>query len=143
MPFAGKHDFRDIRTGQWRRARTYEKNRHFVVDTLSKGMASFMFKTMDGMAEKANDFADELVQYAQEHAPWEDQTGDARNGLQSAVLVENGELSIDLYHTVEYGIWLEIRWGAKYAIILPTIEQLGPKLFDKMEGLIGDIVYYE
>lgn len=142
MPFSGRHDFRDDRTGQWRRARTFEKNQHFVVDTLSKGLASFCFKTMDAIADYANEFADELVDYAKEHAPWEDRSGEARAGLNTAVLVDNGELSIDLYHTVSYGIWLEIRWGAKFAIIIPTIEQMGPKLFEKMNGMIGDIIYY-
>src|SRR4051812_45599046 len=56
--------FRDQRSGQWRSARHYERNRHFKVDTLSKGLASFVFKSMDDWADRANDFADELRQYA-------------------------------------------------------------------------------
>ena len=135
-------NFRDLRTGQWRHARAYEKNRHFTIDTLSRGLASFVFKNMDQMAIYANDLADEILTYAQNNAPWQDQTGDARSGLETAVLVENGSLSIDLYHTVDYGIWLEIRWGGKYAIIIPTVEQLGPKLFRKMNNMFEEIKYY-
>lgn len=142
MPLSnGRIAFRDTRTGRWRRAAHYEKNRFFTIDTLSRGLANFTFKTMDGMAEIANDFADELVQYAVENAPWEDQTGDARAGLQAAVYIENGQIQIDLFHTVEYGIWLEVRWGGRYAIIIPTIEHMGPKLLDKMNNMISEIWY--
>lgn len=143
MPFNDRANFRDLRTGQWRKARPYEKNRHFRIDTLSRGLASFVFKTMDSMADKANEFADELVQYAKDNAPWEDRSGDARAGLDSAVTASNGELEIDLYHTVDYGIWLEVRWGGRYAIIIPTIERMGPKLYARMNGILGDIIYYE
>lgn len=134
--------FRDDRSGQWRSARHYERNKHFKVDTLSKGLASFVFKTMDRWAEVANDFADELRQYAHDNAPWNDITGDARAGLETAALVYNGGLQVDLYHTVEYGIWLEVCLAGKYAIIIPSIETMGNRLFDKMEHTLSEIVYY-
>jgi hypothetical protein len=139
----GQGRFRDNRTGRWRKPLAWEKNRFFQVDTLSKGLANFAFKSANGMAEIANDFADDLVAYAQRNAPWNDRTNDAREGLQSAVTLYNDSLEIDLYHTVEYGIWLEVRWGGKYAIIIPTIETMGPKLFDGMNNLFGEIIYYE
>jgi len=143
MAFGDRVNFRDNRSGRFRKALPYEKNRFYKIDTLSKGMASFMFKSADGMAEIANDFADALVKYAQNNAPWKDRTTDARLGLQSAVTLENNSLEIDLYHTVEYGVWLEVRWGGKYAIILPTIETMGPRLFKAMNNIFGEIIYYE
>lgn len=135
--------FRDTRTGQWKKARHWEKNRFYKIDTLSRGMASFVFKTMDEFAENANDFADVLVEYAQANAPWTDRTGAAREGLSAAVLIENGNLIIDLFHTVEYGIWLEVRWGGKFAIIIPTIETMGPRLYNLMNNGLGEIIYYK
>lgn len=135
--------FRDQRTGRWRRPLPYEKNKFFTIDTLSRGLASFAFKSMDRMGEVSNDFADELVDYARSHAPWNDRTGDARLGLESAVLLTDDSLLVELYHTVEYGIWLEVRWGGRYAIIIPTIETLGPRIFERMQGMFGDIIYYD
>jgi hypothetical protein len=51
-------------------------------------------------------------------------------------------MTLTLQHTVEYGIWLEIRWGGRYAIIVPTIEQLGPEIYEEMRGMCGEIIYY-
>lgn len=139
MPYNDR--FRDERSGRFRRPHAPEKNKYFRVDTLSRGIANFAFKTSNGMAGIANDFADELVNYAQRNAPWNDRTGDAREGLQSAVTLYNESLEIELYHTISYGLWLEIRWGGRYAIIIPTVESLGPHLLAKMDGLLGEIQY--
>jgi hypothetical protein len=106
-------------------------------------IAQFAFKTEERMAEIAQDFAGELLAYAVENAPWEDQTGDARAGLSSEAYADNNHIGVDLFHTVEYGIFLELRWGAKYAIILPTVEKMGSKLLNMMEGICSEIIYYD
>jgi hypothetical protein len=136
-------DFRDIRTGRYRKAAHFEKNKYFKIDTLTRGIASFVFKTLDHMTVPVEDFANDLVTYARDNAPWQDRTGDARAGLIADVTIDNEELIIDLTHTVDYGIWLEIRWGGKYAIIIPTVETVGPRIFDHMQGMLGDIIYYD
>lgn len=135
--------FKDTRTGRFRKAAPYEKNKYFTIDTLSRGIANFAFKTANSFAHEANGFADHLVEYARANAPWTDQTGDARSGLQSGVTLDNESLEIELYHTVEYGIWLEVRWGGKYAIIIPTVEAIGPQLLAKFDNTLSEIVYYE
>lgn len=135
--------FRDLRSGRWRSGSFAERNPHFKVDTLSQGIANFVFKTADRYSEHAQEFAQDLVDYAKQNAPWNDRTGDARAGLNAEVVSDNGTLSIVLQHGVDYGIWLEIRWGGRYAIILPTVETMGRKLYDKMQGMLGDIIYYD
>lgn len=116
----------------------------FKTSTLQKGLAQFEIKMREHMEEIANDFAQELVDYARSHAPWEDRTGDARAGLDSAVETGRGQnLVVSLFHTVDYGIWLEVRWGAKYAIIIPTVEQKGPELLAKMERMMDRITFYD
>jgi hypothetical protein len=45
---------------------------------------------------------------------------------------------IDLFHTVEYGIWLEIRWDGRFAIIQPTLEHFGPEVMGSLG--MGDIL---
>lgn len=117
---------------------------YFSVDTLTRGIAQFEIKMRDKIGEIAEEFAQELVDYARSHAPWEDRTGDARAGLSSLVEFGRGQnLVVSLFHTVEYGIWLEVRWSGRYAIIIPTVDRKGRDLLAKMKGIMDRIVFYE
>jgi hypothetical protein len=42
-------------------------------------------------------------------------------------------------HSVSYGIWLEVRFSGKYAIIKPTIDYIGPILMDRIASAISRI----
>lgn len=81
---------------------------------------------------------DEMVAWAKENASWEDHPGenrDARKNLQGAVVWQDAEhFTIFLGHgaDVYYGIWLEVRWGGKYAIIVPTIQHFAPMIGDRI-----------
>jgi len=33
-----------------------------------------------------------------------------------------------VYHTMPYGLWLEVRWSGRYAIIGPTMLHIAPQL---------------
>lgn len=70
------------------------------------------------------------VEYAREKAPWEDRTGDARRGLKGVVVHNDRDRVSTLYlgHTVQYGIYLETRWGGRFQIIMPTLRTIGPTL---------------
>lgn len=77
------------------------------------------------------DGAAELEMYAQMNAPWADRTGDARSGLFADVTHEGGEIVITLGHSVEYGQWLELIQEGAFAIIMPTLELLGPDIIER------------
>lgn len=66
--------------------------------------------------------------YAQSNAPWADRTGEARSGLIADVSEDNGEIVLELAHSVDYGIWLETIQDGAFAIIMPTLEALGPEI---------------
>src|SRR4029453_6011898 len=91
-------------------------------DTLTPRMAAFTIVVDQVLEEALERAAEEVENYAKEHAPWEVRTGDAREGLTAELQRGSGKFVILLYHTVDYGIWLEIRNSGEYAIILPTIE---------------------
>lgn len=84
--------------------------------------------------------AEAVEEYAKSNAPWEDQSGAARDGL-TAEYRDQGlfKHSIVLYHTVDYGVWLEIRWNGRYAIIVPTIEHMGPIVMAAVANMQGAI----
>lgn len=65
---------------------------------------------------------------ARGNARWDDRTGDARDGLTANVTNENGLITLTLYHTVEYGLWLEVIQSGAFATIMPTLEREAPRL---------------
>lgn len=71
--------------------------------------------TFDAMAARA-------ASMMRANAPWTDRTGNARAGLkavhESEPMVEH---RLVLLHSMPYGIWLEVRWSGRYAIIAPTM----------------------
>lgn len=88
-----------------------------------------VYRFAEGKVEKLRatmeSVKDEMVAYAQANAPWEDRTGLARDSIQGTVVQQSPtEFTIFLGHGAEvyYGIWLEVRWGGKFAILLPTLE---------------------
>lgn len=77
-----------------------------------------------------------LENYAKLNAPWKDQTSNARNGLAARSGRDAKTHYIVLFHQVPYGIWLETRWQAKYAIIMPTIDHFGPEVMDTLQKIL-------
>ena len=61
------------------------------------------------------------------NATWKDRTGNARNGLMAKAFHDKGRRSVllVLFHRVPYGVWLEVRWSGRYAIIGPTLRTAG------------------
>lgn len=89
------------------------------------------------------EIAKEMKDYMQANAPWQDRTpeeressGDdpsksARQELQAQVVWSSEtEFTIYLGHGADiyYGIWLEVRWGGRYAIVVPTAQHFAPRL---------------
>src|SRR5689334_14575760 len=80
--------------------------------------------------------APQAEQYMKANAKWTDQTGAARSGLTARV--DSGDpnhIAIVLYHTVSYGVFLEVRWGGKYAIIAPTVNAMAPVFLQAIRRL--------
>lgn len=72
--------------------------------------------------------ATRAVSYARQAAPWTDRTSNARNGLFAKAESSGTSHRIIVGHGVSYGIWLEVRWSGRYAIIRPTIDREGPEV---------------
>ena len=83
----------------------------------------------------------EATTYAKQNAPWTDRTGNARSGLfaKARVLDQGNTFELVVAHTVHYGIWLEIRFSGKYAIIQPTVDYIGTLLIDRIGSSLGRI----
>lgn len=105
---------------------------------LSTNLANFGLKVKSRMVAVAKHAAPQIQSDMRENAPWQDQTGNARQGLFAQAQVSTNRVDIVLYHSVPYGIWLELRWSGKYAIITPSLAKWGPRVMGTLSKALFD-----
>lgn len=108
-----------------------------------------LFKALKNFDERANTAVGAAFEFQATRsearmktgARWTDDTGNARNGLFTAVQHEGTRHALLLSHGVDYGLWLELAHAGRYAIVLPTfivateeLRVLLGKLFSNMKG---------
>lgn len=71
--------------------------------------------------------------FIKSEAKWKDQTGNARQGLFARAERNGGTHRIILAHAVPYGIWLEVRFSGRYAVIKPSLQKQGDELMKLLE----------
>lgn len=104
------------------------------VDTLGPRLDLLAIGAYARAVEVMEEGANEIEQYAKGNAPWEDQTGEARDGLTASVDQDKGLIELYLAHSVDYGVWLELIQDGRFATIMPTLEALGPELIRRAGG---------
>ena len=70
-------------------------------------------------------------------APWTDRTGNARATLKGDAKHKVAVHEIILHGGMSYQIYLETRFGGKYAIIGPTVPRLGRQTMVLAQGLMA------
>ena len=105
---------------------------------LLRGVAVLDAQTDRGVAGVVEYWDSRIEAHMKLKAPWTDRTGNARISL----FAKAGHLPgvrhwIDLGHGMPYGIWLEIRFGGKYAIVFPTLVLYGPKVMGTLTKLFA------
>jgi hypothetical protein len=107
-----------------------------VSDTLRPGLESFDNRLDHAVDATMHFMAPRVEAYGKLNAPWTDRTSNARNGLFAEPGGIGREHWIDFAHSVSYGIWLEVRFGGRYQIILPTIQTMGRETMTTLRGLL-------
>lgn len=75
------------------------------------------------------------------NASWTDRTGQARGNLFGVIeRPRHKKWLVRIYavHGVPYGVFLELRYGGRYAIIIPTLLRLGPQIIKDVQAMIKD-----
>ncbi len=87
------------------------------------------------MVAAAMKVAPEGEAWMKSNATWRDQTGNARNGLRGQAIVSKNRVAVVFSHSVPYGIWLEVRWDGKYAVLVPAVERFAPRTMELVARL--------
>lgn len=105
-------------------------------DGLTSGLLSYGAKLSADVNESMYRTAGDIEDWMKENAPWNDRTTDARSGLTAAFIPDKKKPTIMIYHTVDYGVWLEVRWNGRYAILTPALEYWGPQVVARIQAVI-------
>lgn len=101
---------------------------------LVKALDVYDSRVMQAVASVAAYFEPILETHAKQTAPWTDRTGNARQTLFSASELAETVVRLYLSHGMEYGVYLELGFQGRYAVILPTLQahygQIGSMLRD-------------
>lgn len=81
--------------------------------------------------------AKKLEGFAKQKAPWTDRTGRARQSLNASVSTIPNGYRITLAHGVDYGLWLEMAHERRFAVVMPAIEQQGPKIIESFQNFMS------
>ena len=95
---------------------------------IKKNMQSWADRQRAKVIMSAKRWAGQLEGRAKTTAPWQDRTGNARNGLFGGTDVRGNEARILLGHSMEYGIFLELARDGKHAILKPTLDAAIPEI---------------
>lgn len=99
-------------------------------DTLTPRLAGADERAVQAIQLAVKYWATKAITYMRTNARWTDRTTAARNGLVAIPEEQNDGASLHLIHSVPYGIWLEVRWSGKYAIIGPTRNVIAPQVLE-------------
>lgn len=79
----------------------------------------------------------EIEAAMKENAPWTDRTGNARQTLAAFVyVVKDGLIALVAKQQMSYGVWLELKNGGRFAIVIPTLERFYGEVWDAVrEGV--------
>ena len=108
---------------------------------LAKAIEKYGDQFMEALYGLAERSGIEIQNEMRIFAPWTDRTGQARGNLFGiAERPKNKKWLVRIYarHGVPYGVFLELRYGGRYAIIMPTLQRLGPKIIKDVQGLLKD-----
>ncbi len=92
------------------------------VNEVKVGMNTYGESAHRAIGKALDYWAPVLEGYAKTNAPWTDRTANARSGLYAWKQRDGAAWRLYLSHAVYYGIFLELRWAGKYAIIGPTLD---------------------
>ena len=104
---------------------------------LIKGIDRYEKDLMAEIEDLLRRFAPEIETYAKANAPWQNQTGNARQTLFTVVEAQKDRVILYLSHTMSYGVYLELRWQGRWAIIMRTLQAHESPIMNELKRLVS------
>lgn len=101
------------------------------------GMDAYLAGVRQSIMLIAQRRAPEIEEWMKKNAKWEDQTGNARQTLHTEVRVMAEQVVIVLSHGMDYGIFLELANGGRYATIGPALDRFAPLIWGDVNRLLS------
>lgn len=129
-----------MRLGRWCSAVAETVGFRWTVDSLTPTLRSLDTKAATAITAATRNGASKAQSNMKAAAPWKDETGAARAGL-NAQVTQSGPQTwvITLAHGVRYGIFLETRWGGRYEVIRPELQRSGNDVMTLLRGVLAAI----
>lgn len=89
-----------------------------------------------GVVQLAERYAVEIEAWMKSEAVWTDRTSNARQTLFSEAIDFVDVVVILMSHGVEYGTFLELSNGGRYAIITPALDYFMPRIWRDVQALL-------
>lgn len=105
-----------------------------------------------GVTPKALSYIDMVVNYQslrgqtdmRRYAPWTDRTANARAGLHVTIdkthAADSGVWEMRFSHSMFYGVFLELKNGGRFQILMPTIRRTTPRLQQMVANVMAAVV---
>lgn len=106
---------------------------------LATAVEQYGERVLTAVAAVAGRMATIMQNSARSQAPWTDRTGNARSGLFGTTELAQKMVILYLSHSaaLDYGIWLELANGGRYAIIMRTMEAHLPELREMLDEIFA------
>ncbi len=106
---------------------------------LVANLDAYRRRLIEGIHLLGDTFAQKMAAFAKANAPWNDQSGAARQGLTGLAVKAATGVVIYLFGTVLYQLFLErgTRFMAPRPIILPTLEAHYGEIMAALRALVG------
>ena len=79
--------------------------------------------------------AAQMEHSAKEGRPWDDRSGNARDTIQGKAERTGSGVRITLSGNMYYSVYLEFAMKKRWAILWPTISQMGPEILNQIARL--------
>lgn len=83
--------------------------------------------------------ASRVETFARTARPWTDRTNAARAGLTAKAVMQGTRLVIYLFHSVYYGVFLELKNSGRYAIIMRALQTHYPMLLALVAAVLRGV----
>lgn len=104
---------------------------------MAERVATYAKRLLDAVYQLAARWAIRIADDARRGAPWTNRTGAARASLFGRVVRLATGAMIIVGHGVHYGIYLERRWGGKWAAVMPALQRAYAPVMASLARLVA------